>query len=248
MLERLRPAHLNQYIVLRRELRNIDLLEWNKLYWESTHYEKVNRDRDGSTAIGGARKYFDLKRFLSLNIKRYHALKIRKKQQVIVDLGCGGGFFVYYAIRQGHYAVGLDRGKSADFDTQGPPVYDLMTNFFQIPKIKHTILPYQPLPSNIQNADLITGFNTWFDGKYGENRTYAPWTLEEWKFFFEDLKGRLNPAGRIVLEVNEKWEYKLGYYLPEGFREMLGNLGFRINRLDKGWVDVSLQGEFSHDV
>src|SRR6185437_16659888 len=54
-------------------------------------------------------KYADVRRWLRLNIKRAQDLKLQRcPPKSILDLGCGGGFFLYVCQHLGHSCVGLD--------------------------------------------------------------------------------------------------------------------------------------------
>lgn len=222
-------------------MSGLDLAEWNKIYWQCNATETVYRTLNGEQKIGGAKKYLNLPHFLPFNIKRYHSLQLPNKALAIADLGCGAGYFAYYAMLNGHFVLALDREQSSDhFDSQGHLAFDMMTNFFKIHKIKHTILPFQPLAEEVSQLDLITGFNTWFDGKYEANRTYIPWALEEWRFFISDCKTRLRPQGRLHLELNEKWEIQKNYYHIPDLRSIFEELGFKINTFSNGVIDVNI--------
>ena len=92
----------------------------------------------------------------------------------------------------------------------------------------------------VQHVDLFTGFNAWFDGRYGENRSYIPWGEDEWSFFLSDLKTRLTKNGRIFMELNEKWEYKVGFYHHSGLVDIAKKLGFRVVSANKGIIDLRI--------
>jgi SAM-dependent methyltransferase len=219
----------------------LNLAEWNQIYWKFNAAETVYRTVNGQQKIGGAKKYLNLKHFLPFNIKRYHSLNLPTQSLAIADLGCGAGYFAFYAILQGHFVLVLDRDAGSDhFDSQGQQAFDMMTDFFKLPKVKHTILPFQHLPSELDQLDLITGFNTWFDGRYEANRTYVPWTLDEWRFFLEDCKGRLRTGGRLHLELNEKWEIGKNYFHVPGLQALFEQLGFKINQFVNGVIDVNV--------
>ncbi|MDI1259391.1 hypothetical protein [Aquabacterium sp.] len=223
----------------REIMSQLDLAEWNKIYWECASAETVYRTLNGEQKIGGAKKYLNLPHFLPFNIKRFHALQLPDKALAIADLGCGAGYFAYYAMRNGHFVLALDRDVGSDhFDSQGHLAFDRMTDFFKIYKIKHTILPFQPLPEQVSQLDLITGFNTWFDGRYESNRTYVPWGLDEWRFFLSDCKMRLRPQGRLHFELNEKWEIQKDYYHVPGLKAVLEELGFKVNTFSNGIIDA----------
>src|SRR4051812_19476803 len=54
-------------------------------------------------------KYSDVRRWLRLNIIRAQDLKLhRSGPKSVLDLGCGGGFFLYVCQHLGHRCLGLD--------------------------------------------------------------------------------------------------------------------------------------------
>ena len=117
-------------------MARLDLAEWNQIYWKFNTAETVYRTVNGQKKIGGAKKYLNLKHFLPFNIKRYHSLSLPTRSLAIADLGCGAGYFAYYAILQGHFVMVLDRETSSDhFDSQGQEAFDMMTDFFRLPKV-----------------------------------------------------------------------------------------------------------------
>ena len=131
----------------------------------------------------------------------------------VLDLGCGVGWFLLVARAMGHDVRGLDR--------EGDPIYREMTLLLGIPRTIHTIKPYQPLPAEIQGYDLVsahmTSFNHYHDGRY--------WGAEEWRFFLNDLKSRLNPGATICLELNPRSD---GTPIAEDLREWFRAQGARV--------------------
>lgn len=239
VLNRLSPLHLKTRWRFRQVMNGLDKKRWAKMIEQTAHLEKVPQLRE-LKGFTGALKYLDLERFLRLNIRRYHELRLPKHPLKIADLGCGAGFFAYYASLQGHEVWGLDRPTSPEFDPAGPHVFNLMTDFFEIKKIHHTILPNTALPQNLRGLDLITAFNTWFDGRYeaGLGRIYIPWTVEEWTYFIQDCLDRLKPHGRIFLDVNEKWEFQRDYYYPQELQATLEKLPLKVRLMKKNIIDL----------
>jgi len=52
-------------------------------------------------------------RFFNKYIKRRTQIKIKKKNKVVLDLGCGSGRHILYCIENGYYPIGLDLSKVA---------------------------------------------------------------------------------------------------------------------------------------
>jgi SAM-dependent methyltransferase len=148
-------------------------------------------------------KYLDLERYLKLNIERVQQLKLhRSSPQEILDLGCGGGFFLFILQHYGHRCLGLDIDEF--------PLFTDLTQLLGVPRKVWTIKAFEPLPDLGRKFDWITAFSTAFHGK-GEQSWQ--WSVEEWKFFLDDLDRRLKPGGRIFFGLNPS--YAGEYYTPE---------------------------------
>jgi len=52
-------------------------------------------------------------RFFNKYIKRRTQIKIKKKNKVVLDLGCGSGRHILYCIENGYFPIGLDLSKVA---------------------------------------------------------------------------------------------------------------------------------------
>ena len=62
----------------------------------------------------GFAKYTDIDHYLRLNRERVQDLRLhRVAQQRVLDLGCGGGFFLYILKQLGHDVLGLDTDEHA---------------------------------------------------------------------------------------------------------------------------------------
>ena len=148
-------------------------------------------------------KYLDLERYLKLNIERVQQLKLqRSPPQDVLDLGCGGGFFLFILQHYGHRCLGLDIDEF--------PLFTDLTQLFGVPRKVWTIKAFEPLPDLGRKFDWITAFSTAFHGK-GEQSWQ--WGVEEWKFFLDDLNRHLKPGGRIFFGLNPS--YAGEYYTPE---------------------------------
>ncbi len=134
----------------------------------------------------GFAKYTDVDHYLRLNRERVQDLQLhRVAQQRVLDLGCGGGFFLYILKRLGHDVLGLDTGEHA--------LYGELTELFGVPRIVWRIKPFEPLPDLGRRFDWITAFSIAFDTvQDGEER----WGPREWNFLLEDLRDRHAGSGR----------------------------------------------------
>ena len=162
-------------------------------------------------------KYADVQRWLRLNIVRAQDLKLHRcSPKSVLDLGCGGGFFLFVLQQLGHSCLGLDID-----------VYDLFTELLDLFRVKRrvwTIRPYEPLPDLGPKFDLITAFSIDFNR---ESKRDWWWEPSEWAFFLDNLKRHLNPGGRIFLGLNPTRDGV--YYTPE-LREFFLNRGASVER------------------
>src|SRR5205085_10614943 len=109
-----------------------------------------------SDAGGGFAKYTDVDRWLLLARERVQNLKLnRTSPQRVLDLGCGGGFFLFILKQLGHDVLGLD------IDVQ--PLYRELVELFALPRVTWMIQRFEPLPDLKQRFDWITAFSISFD-------------------------------------------------------------------------------------
>jgi len=148
-------------------------------------------------------KYLDLQARLPINIRRAQDLNLQRlPPEEIMDIGCGGGFFLYVAQTLGHHGLGLD--------VAGIPVFDGLVELLGVDRRNYRITAFEPLPDFGRKFDLITAFATAFHGGREDSWRWGP---REWDFFISDLEGHLAPGGRIFFELNAAYEGK--YFTPE---------------------------------
>lgn len=149
-------------------------------------------------------KYADVERWLRLNIVRAQDLKLhRGPSRAVLDLGCGGGFFLFVAKHLGHSTLGLDIDHF--------PLFRELLDLFQVERRIWTIRPCQPLPDLGRRFDLVTAFSVDFNR---ESKRNWWWEAPEWTFFLDDLyQHHLRPGGRVFLGLNPKENGE--YYTPE---------------------------------
>jgi len=148
-------------------------------------------------------KYLEIEKHVRQNVRRAQDLNLhRVPPSNILDIGCGGGFFLFVAQNLGHRALGLD--------VAGIPIFDRLIELLGVERIVHRVTGREPLPDLNEKFDLITSYATAFHG--GREDDWR-WGAEEWDFFLRDLKGRLKPGGRIFFELNAAYGGK--YYTPE---------------------------------
>ena len=148
-------------------------------------------------------KYVDARKHLQRNIERAQDFNLhRLPSQEILDIGCGGGFFLFVAEALGHRGLGLD--------VSGIPVFDDLVDLLGVERLEYTVTGLEKLPDFGRKFDLITAFATAFHGGHEDSWRWGP---EEWDFFLTDLKGHLKPGGRIFFDLNAAYQGK--YYTPE---------------------------------
>ena len=161
-------------------------------------------------------KYADVERYMKLNIERVQDLGLhRAPPQDILDLGCGGGFFLYICQQFGHRCVGLD--------LEWYPVFTDLLNLLGVERRTWEIKAFEPVPDLGRKFDWITGFSTGF------NRVKKkPWRVAEWQFFLNDLSRHLKPNGKIFFALNP--EGRGGRYYDEELRAFFVRWGAEIER------------------
>ena len=162
-------------------------------------------------------KYADVDHWLRVNRERVQDLKLhRARPQRILDLGCGGGFFLFILKRFNHSVLGLDVDRS--------PLFTELLDVFDVPRVVFEIKPSEPLPDLRQKFDWITAFSIGFD-RHPETRTR--WGVRQWDFLLRDLQRHLAPHGKIYLTVNPLAD---GSYLPPDVHEFFRTSGADIER------------------
>jgi SAM-dependent methyltransferase len=158
-------------------------------------------------------KYLDAETHVRQNVRRAQDLDLhRLSRQQILDIGCGGGYFLFVVQALGHDGLGLD--------VTGIPVFDELVGLLGVRRVIYKVAPLGSLPDLGYNFDLITSFATAFHG--GREDSWR-WGAREWDFFLRDLKTRLNPGGRIFFELNAAYDGQ--YYTPEILQVMVEHGG-----------------------
>jgi SAM-dependent methyltransferase len=152
-------------------------------------------------------KYADVDRWLKRHIKKVQDLGLHRcPPKEILDLGCGGGFFLFIAKQFGHSVTGLDIDEF--------PLFGELLALFEVPRKVWTIKPFEPLPDFGRQFDWITAFSTRFNRDREDRQV---WGVKEWDFFLDDLSRHLKPGGNVFLEINSG---KTRSYYPEEAREL----------------------------
>ncbi len=162
-------------------------------------------------------KYADVERWLKRHIGRVQDLQLhRSPPKDILDLGCGGGFFLFVARQYGHSGMGLDIDEF--------PLMRELTALFDVPRTVWTIQPFQGLPDFAQKFDWITAFSTRFNRDRDDRNV---WGVKEWGFFLDDLSRLLRPDGKVFFEINSG---KTKSYYPAQVRQLFKDRGASLER------------------
>ena len=162
-------------------------------------------------------KYADVDQWLRVNRERVQDLKLhRVSPKRVLDLGCGGGFFLFILKRFNHSVLGLDIDES--------PLFRELLEVFGVPRTIFRIQSFELLPNFQHQFDWITAFSIGFD-RY--RATHSRWKPREWDFLLRDLQSRLAPGGKIYLTLNP---LPSGEYLTAELREFFLSRGADIER------------------
>src|SRR5437763_12142526 len=117
----------------------------------------------GSTAKYA--KYANVDPWLRLNRERVQDLKLhRSAPKRVLDLGCGGGFFLFILKKLGHSVLGLDIDQA--------PLFAELLDVFVVPRVVWRINAFEPLPDLGQKFDWITAFSINFNLHYPGERLW----------------------------------------------------------------------------
>ncbi len=170
-----------------------------------------------ANSTAGYAKYANIEPWLRLNRERAQDLKLhRSEPKRVLDLGCGGGFFLFIAKNLGHSVLGLD--------IEHVTLFTELLELFEVPRVVWRISAFEPLPDLGQKFDWITAFSTNF---YLYHPSKERWGTAEWDFFLVDLRQHLAPGGKIFFGLNPL--YNGDYYTPE-LRDLFISRGANVER------------------
>ncbi len=170
-----------------------------------------------ANSTAGYAKYANIQPWLRLNRERVQDLKLhRSAPKRVLDLGCGGGFFLFILKNLGHSGLGLDVERVALFTE--------LLELFGVPRVVWRINAFEPLPDLGQRFDWITAFSVNFNLSHPSREL---WGTAEWDFFLRDLQQHLAPGGKIFFGLNPLFDGD--YYTPE-LRDLFLSRGANVER------------------
>src|SRR5256712_13529747 len=182
---------------------------------DAERLREIQQRYAGSPA--GYAKYANVDPWLRLNRERVQDLKLhRSAPKRVLDLGCGGGFFLFILKGLGHSVLGLDVGHISLFTE--------LLDLFGVPRVVWRIEAFEPLPDFDQTFDWITAFSVNFNLYHPSQRR---WGAAEWDFLLRDLQRQLAPGGKIFFGLNPL--YGGDYYTPE-LRDLFLDRGPKVER------------------
>ena len=138
-------------------------------------------------------KYLDVNKWLTLNIRYVKELgMVENPARDVLDLGCGGGFFLVAARHMGARVLGFDLDKDQ--------VLNEMIRLFGLRRVAGRIRAFVKLPDFGRKFDLITAFMICFN--FPPKGSY--WGVREWDFFLHDVTEMLTEDGRLLLSLNKQ--------------------------------------------
>jgi SAM-dependent methyltransferase len=174
------------------------------------------QQRYANSTVGYA-KYANIEPWLRLNRERVQDLNLhRSTPKSVLDLGCGGGFFLFILKNLGHSVLGLD--------VERVPLFGELLELFGVPRVVYRINAFEPLPDFGQTFDWITGFSVNFNLYHPSKER---WGTAEWDFLLRDLQNHLTPDGKIFFGLNPS--YNGDYYTSE-IRDLFLSRGAEVER------------------
>ena len=170
-----------------------------------------------ANSTAGYAKYANIEPWLRLNRERVQDLKLhRSTPKRVLDLGCGGGFFLFILKNLGHSVLGID--------VERVVLFTELLELFAVPRVVCRIDAFEPLPDLGQKFDWVTAFSVNFNLYHPSKER---WGNSEWDFFLRDLRDHLAPDGKVFFGLNPA--YNGDYYTPE-LRDLFLKRGASVER------------------
>lgn len=141
-------------------------------------------------------KYLDIPLYLAEKSRHVVELDLdRTGPCKILDLGSGAGHFMFLARCHGHQALGVDVSNE---------IYDRMCELYGLDRLNQRIVSGTAL--GLQGGfDLVTAMQMTFNRPVGParlGRASTFWTLEEWRWFFDEIGAAMKYPGRVFFHLN----------------------------------------------
>jgi SAM-dependent methyltransferase len=170
-----------------------------------------------ANSTAGYAKYANIEPWLRLNRERVQDLKLhRSAPKRVLDLGCGGGFFLFILKNLGHSVLGVD--------VERVVLFTELLELFGVPRVVWRISAFEPLPDLGQKFDWITAFSVNFNMYHPGKRL---WGTVEWDFFLRDLQNHLAPEGKVFFGLNPLYD---GDYYSLELRDLFLSRGANVER------------------
>jgi SAM-dependent methyltransferase len=208
-----------------------DVAAIGKTLLANSRLDELRAKHDG----GRWYKYLDIEKYLPFNVRLARMIGLREmKPQRILDIGCGGGLFMYVARYYGHDPVGIDIEDELLGD---------MAAALGVERRIAPVLAFQPASMSVQFG-LITCIGTVFERHNGSN-PQGWWSSAEWKFFLSDLQRLLTPDGQVFLRINRGVEAKATgkHFYDEGLEKALAHGVLRASEvlLDRAGLKLAIE-------
>ena len=162
------------------------------------------------TSIIGQKKYLlNWKKYVLRDIDRllFLGLHLEDHQKVVLDLGCGSGYFCYLVNLIGHCSYGIEPYLP---NNEISEMYLELANLFGINRLEHFIKPCEsiPFPADWEPIDIVTANQICFNRQGRDDREKnlqfdERFEFHDWNFLFKDLLSKSNDNITIDLHFNK---------------------------------------------
>jgi SAM-dependent methyltransferase len=152
----------------------------------------------------------------------------------ILDLGCGGGYFVAVCRHLGHTCDATEVPETR-LSSATVVAYAAVRAALRIgPTIDLAIAANTPIEvAGIapHSYDLITAHKVCFNG----HMRPSPWSTADWQFFVADICRFLAPGGRLVMELNED---VVRYGARRWYDAELAHYFGSVGHVERNWITI----------
>ncbi|WP_421998918.1 class I SAM-dependent methyltransferase [Reyranella sp.] len=168
---------------------------------DADRLERLRREHEAASgqasAVAGY-KYLDVAFYTLQKLMVARALGLHEgPRRRILDIGTGGGHFPFVCRFLGHEVVALDIDN---------PVYQGIADCLGVERTVFRVEPGRKLPAPAARFDLVVAHDVTFNDRPDEGGRRVYWSLEEWRFFLNDLvANQLRYPGTIDLKLNPEF-------------------------------------------